>query len=652
LALSVVTEARYWKYPPRRSQPEKLAYKIDRVANRTLERIEELEKVKGSRDELQQRYILQLICESTDEDKCGTIPRPSACNSTAHTDEKINEAITNLKERHSDRKYNKKLGQARRRSVRRVTKLYRSILVRMARKDDQTDLREHCKCAYLAHLKIDVCPGKPLPPVIACEEGWLSNPYNNICYKYFDDTTNYEFAVQDCIGKGAELAKPKSSPENDFLVKMIEHDTTIGSVSEWDGIWLHADDQDEEGNFVWDDGEKITFNMWKTGEPNDHGSGEDCNTMRKDGYWNDIPCGHENQWRRICQKSPSHECDRLEDTCDKFCEYGFVINARGCPQCECKDEPSQCGDDWVLNADNAGCYRFFNKHTTYDQAVKSCTDYGAKLAVSKSETENDFLQDLISGATWTKSEWEGIWLHATDRDSEGSWRWDDGNQFEYRKWHAGEPNDASSNEDCHTMRYDGQWNDMPCNHETYLRHVCVKPAVCEDVKCKIHCANGYVVDSRGCDTCECRHCEKKWFEQGDSGDCYRFFNELKNYDDSVSKCNDIGAELVVSRSEVENVFLQNLIRDNAQWGTKSQWEGIWLWGDDRDSEGNFVWRDDEGGAYGYKKWHENEPNDHGTSEDCHTMRFDGQWNDMSCNDNKHLKYVCVKKGNKLDMLRL
>ena len=54
-------------------------------------------------------------------------------------------------------------------------------------------------------------------------------------------------------------------------------------------FWIGVNDIDEEGTFVSTDGSVLTYTNWKTGEPNDYGSGEDAVVIRSDtGLWNDM----------------------------------------------------------------------------------------------------------------------------------------------------------------------------------------------------------------------------------------------------------------------------------------------------------------------------------------------------------------------------
>ena len=54
-------------------------------------------------------------------------------------------------------------------------------------------------------------------------------------------------------------------------------------------FWIGVNDIDEEGTFVSTDGSPLTYTNWKSGEPNDYGSGEDAVVKHSDGFWNDVP---------------------------------------------------------------------------------------------------------------------------------------------------------------------------------------------------------------------------------------------------------------------------------------------------------------------------------------------------------------------------
>ena len=61
--------------------------------------------------------------------------------------------------------------------------------------------------------------------------------------------------------------------------------------------------------------------------------------------------------------------------------------------------------------------------------------------------------------------WEGITLGLSDRAKEGTFLWEQtGQKPGYTNWFGGGPNDFNQNEDCVSMMYNGQWNDVPCDY--------------------------------------------------------------------------------------------------------------------------------------------------------------------------------------------
>ncbi|XP_040846198.1 CD209 antigen-like protein E [Ochotona curzoniae] len=117
----------------------------------------------------------------------------------------------------------------------------------------------------------------------------------------------------------------------------------------------------------------------------------------------------------------------------------------------------------------------------------------------------------------------------------------------------------------------------------------------------------------------CRPCPWDWtFFQGH---CYFFSKSQRNWHDSMSACQDVGAQLVIVRSDEEQSFLQQTSKSlGPTWMGLSDlnMEGVWHWVDGSPLELNFT-----------KFWNRGEPNNIG-GEDCAEFRDDG-WNDSLCN---------------------
>ena len=76
------------------------------------------------------------------------------------------------------------------------------------------------------------------------------------------------------------------------------------------------------------------------------------------------------------------------------------------------------------------------------------------------------LDFVIGGATF---------VGATDAETEGTWKWEDGEPFTYTNWAANEPN-GNDTENCLEMDYYLQWNDIQCGGQDTNIH---KFFVCE-----------------------------------------------------------------------------------------------------------------------------------------------------------------------------
>ena len=87
-----------------------------------------------------------------------------------------------------------------------------------------------------------------------------------------------------CQQKNGHLASITSEAINQYV---LEGMNSRGFSSSWVG----GNDIDEEGTWTWTDGSPFEFTFWYSGEPNNHGGGEDCIHHRLGGYkWNDRPC--------------------------------------------------------------------------------------------------------------------------------------------------------------------------------------------------------------------------------------------------------------------------------------------------------------------------------------------------------------------------
>ncbi|XP_040587523.1 CD209 antigen-like protein C [Mesocricetus auratus] len=124
----------------------------------------------------------------------------------------------------------------------------------------------------------------------------------------------------------------------------------------------------------------------------------------------------------------------------------------------------------------------------------------------------------------------------------------------------------------------------------------------------------------------CRPCPWDWtlFQ----GNCYFFSTFQQTWKDSVTACKEVGAQLVVIKSDEEQSFLQQ---------TSKKKGNTWMGLSDLKQEGTWLWVDGSPLKWG-KYWSPREPNNLG-NEDC-TGFSDNGWNDNLCSLEQF--WICKK----------
>ncbi|KAM4887911.1 CD209 antigen-like protein E isoform 2-T2 [Thomomys bottae] len=128
----------------------------------------------------------------------------------------------------------------------------------------------------------------------------------------------------------------------------------------------------------------------------------------------------------------------------------------------------------------------------------------------------------------------------------------------------------------------------------------------------------------------CRPCPWDWtFFQGH---CYFFSYSQRNWHDSITACQEVGAQLVVIERDEEQSFLQQ---------TSKKRGFTWMGLSDLNKESSWVWIDGSPLASRLMKyWKKGQPNNYG-GQDCVEFRDEG-WNDASCDEKKF--WICKKSA--------
>ena len=95
---------------------------------------------------------------------------------------------------------------------------------------------------------------------------------------------------------------PSSESELTSLLKAVEneqipYDPPYGGLYDYLAVWMGIDDLEVEGQWMWNNGRPLTWNMWDTHQPDNWGDMEDCAylVLRGDEYraentFHDAPC--------------------------------------------------------------------------------------------------------------------------------------------------------------------------------------------------------------------------------------------------------------------------------------------------------------------------------------------------------------------------
>ncbi len=106
-------------------------------------------------------------------------------------------------------------------------------------------------------------------------------------YLLCEVTADWEDARNACLGLGMDLAVFEDHDEN------VAASDAIATIYA-DSVWIGLSDLDDEGIWTWVDGTLLGYeDAWRSGEPNDYGSGEDCVHTNYSGtaLWNGFTCG-------------------------------------------------------------------------------------------------------------------------------------------------------------------------------------------------------------------------------------------------------------------------------------------------------------------------------------------------------------------------
>jgi len=226
------------------------------------------------------------------------------------------------------------------------------------------DACEFVECdGQSVYIRSDVTPGHSCNDDEDDDDDFTTNNYI-ITSEFGTGMTGAEI----CYSKGLTVGIITNDAENE-LVRLAceEFSTSYGSCL------LLLNDADVEGSWTWVDGTSMEYSHFSEGEPNNHGSGEDCVQMLADGNWNDVSCDYSAPV--VCMETTIPPVDGEYCTDEDHDHWVELSEEYGLHICY------EALTDLSVEIDICDCMNFMS----YDQAMEffehDCTPEGADTTV-------------------------------------------------------------------------------------------------------------------------------------------------------------------------------------------------------------------------------------------------------------------------------
>ncbi|KAM4859204.1 lymphocyte antigen 75 isoform 2-T2 [Thomomys bottae] len=288
----------------------------------------------------------------------------------------------------------------------------------------------------------------------------------------------------------------------------------------------------------------------------------------------------------------------------------------------CLKPENGCEGNWEKNEQTGSCYQF-NTQTalSWKEAYVSCQNQYADLVSINSATELTYLIEKEDIARI-------VWLGLNQLYSARGWEWSDHRPLNFLNWSPDMPSTSMiGGSSCARMDAEsGLWQSTSCAAQ--LPYVCKKPL-------------NTTMELTDIWTYSDTRCDGGWLPN--NGFCYLLAEESVSWDEAHMNCKAFHGDLISihSLAEVE-VVVTKLHSGDVK-------EEIWTGFKNINMPTLFQWSDDSEVTLTY--WNENEPKiPFNKTPNCVSYLGKlGQWKVQSCE--KKLKYVCKKKGEKMNDTR-
>ena len=144
-----------------------------------------------------------------------------------------------------------------------------------------------------------------------------------------------------------------------------------------------------------------------------------------------------------------------------FAVQSFMVGARA-------EEADTVNTSDIVNY-NGHAYAIFEEGISWDDAREACEKRGGHLICINNEEEQKFIQTIVAGRSFPY-----YWIGLTDAETEGAFKWVNGDPLTYTNWGTDQPDNWNNwedsvmipNRDMHYSQYEewsnafGTWNDI------------------------------------------------------------------------------------------------------------------------------------------------------------------------------------------------
>ncbi len=211
-------------------------------------------------------------------------------------------------------------------------------------------------------------------------------------------------------------------------------------------------------------------------------------------------------------------------------------------------------------------YQVIKAKLNWEEAKEFCEELGGHLVTINSKTENDYMVEITKDFDNVNCIWLGAYRDRNAPKNE-QWKWITEEEFSYKNWKSGEPNDYSGRENYLEMYVStGCWNDTHIIGETSGRYsINYFAIICEWEKdSQIKLPNVTVFPTK-----------KTEF----NGHTYGMYTDKVSWDEAVEFCESQGGHLATITSAAENNAITSMLsaKDSAYWIGAECTNGVWEW---------------------------------------------------------------------------